>query len=332
MRVRRPSSLDTSIALIGGFLALLIPNPRGAAFGQEQTTESSDVVTPSNVYATMDALTTAVDLILDAKQIPVPPPRKCLESGLGPFHVHQFQLACVERLHTLQRQAGMSPIPLVVSTPMKYSWADVKKITDLMASEVWKFGSALEIEGLPDKLDTFSEKTPADVAEITLNLFAKLSAMSGQEKISPNEVFAQVVRAGADAEAILKQIDPACRYRVNPPASKPGRKPSDVFAKCLEVRHAINKLRESMKLSATPVPSMSADRKLQPADVFIQTQIIIAELNLLKMNTGTISSTPLAIPVSDKTPTNVHEQVALLQYLLPQVRSLRNMVAQAKTK
>lgn len=300
-----------------------------AALAQGPGKKIPEGISPSDVYATVDLLNRSVDVLLEARKIKVPPPQRSLESGLGPFHAYQLQLACIEKLHAFQRSTGMRPIPVVVSTPMKYSPADVKKLTDMMLTEVRKVASASSVEGLPDSVNKASGKTPTDVGKVTLDLFAKLSALSGQEKITPSEVYAQITRAVADGESILKQIDPACRYLVDAPVSEPGRTPGDVFAQWLEVRREINTLREGLGLSTTPVPRISAGQQLQPADVFVQNQIIIAELNLLKMNTDTVSSTPPAIPVKGKTPTDVHQRAAFLQYLIPQVRSLRTMVAQA---
>lgn len=300
-----------------------------AALAQEPGKKFPEGVSPSDVYMAVDLLNRSADVMLEAGKIKVPPPQRSLESGLGPFHAYQLQLACIEKLHAFQLSVGMRPIPLVVSTPMKYSPADVQKLTDMMLAEMRKLASMCGVEGLPTSVNKASGKTPTDVVKVTLDLFAKLCALSGQEKITPSEVYAQIVRAVADGESILKQIDPACRYQVDAPVSKPDRTPGDVFAQCLEVRREINTLREGLGLDTTPVPTIPENQQLQPADVFVQTQIIIAELNLLKMNTDTVSSTPLAIPTEGKTPTDVHQHAAYLQYLIPQVRSLRTMVAQA---
>ncbi len=325
MRVKS-QGFSRSMLFTPTFLASLTIG--SGTLAQEAGKKFPEGISPSDVYTAVDLLNRSVDVLLQARKIKVPPPQRSLESGLGPFHAYQLQLACIEKLHAFQRSTGMRPIPLVVSTPMKYSPADVKKLTHMMLAEVRKVASTSGVEGLPDNVNKASGKTPTDVAKVTLDLFAKLSALSGQEKTTPSAVYAQIVRAVADAESILKQIDPASRYYVDAPVSEPGRTPGDVFAQCLEVRREINTLREWLGLSTTPVPKISTGRQLQPADVFVQTQIIIAELNLLKMSTDTVSSTPLAIQAEGKTPTDVHQQVAFLKYLIPQVRSLRTMVAQ----
>ena len=67
-----------------------------------------------------------------------------------------------------------------------------------------------------------------------------------------------------------------------------------------------------------PVPD-PPEYEVRPRDVFLQTQIIIAELNLLKKRLNTVSTTPLPVPVSaDTTPTDVHGQATMIEYLLSQ--------------
>ena len=72
--------------------------------------------------------------------------------------------------------------------------------------------------------------------------------------------------------------------------------------------------------------------KIFPADVFIQTQIIIAEINLLKIATGTISATPLPIPVKGKKPSDVHQEAVAMEYLLDQIDMLEQLVKTMESK
>ena len=106
----------------------------------------------------------------------------------------------------------------------------------------------------------------------------------------------------------------------DPVSTQPGRTPGDVFAKCLEVRQHINVVRQSLDLEPTSVPPLPGRESIRPRDVFFQTQIIIAELNLLKESLATKSSSPLTIPVTGKTPTHVYEQATMILYLLKQVK------------
>ena len=144
--------------------------------------------------------------------------------------------------------------------------------------------------------------------------------------MTPNEVFAQMYRAQNDVKSILGKIDPARRYRVDAPESPPGLVPADVMKEALKARESLNKTRRHFNLDPIPVPELMSGAKFLPTDVFIQTQIIIAEINLIKIATGTVSATPLPIPVKGKSPSDVHQQAVTMDYLLGQIGMLEQLV------
>lgn len=292
-------------------------------------TAAGRAVTPNDAYSVSDLTERTLDVLLKARGIDAPAKRVSRETGLGPFHVYQLQVACIERLHRFQKGADLSPAPLVTSTPMKYTPADVQKLGKLLLAELRAVASATGVSGLPENAKTFTDKTPTDVFALLVGVFSQLRALNEESSITPNEVYGEAVRAVGDARSILSQIDPASRYRIDVPTSKEGLSPRDVFAKCLEVRAAINRIRGTLGLGNTPVMRLTDVTDLSPEDVFLQMQILIAESNLVKMGTGTVSSTALAVPVHGKTASDVHQQVALLQYLLEQINPLRELVATA---
>ncbi len=296
--------------------------------GQPSIAAKTAKVTPSDVFVLVDLLNRSLDVMLDAGQIKQPQPTASVEKGLGPMHVYQLAVACVNRIYDFDIQINIRPIPQVIVRPMKYTPADVKPLLELMLGDIWRAAFALKINDLPEEEGKFSDKSPTDVFQGMLNLFIKLSALTRQENIDPNTVFSEISRAVTDVKSILSQIDPVCRFKVNPPAGKPGLKPADVFAECLNARRVINKYRQEFNMNIVPVPQLSAVSLIRSVDVYVQTQIIIAEVNLLKMATNTISSTPLAIPSAGKTPSDVHQQAVMIQYLLNQINTLKDIVAQ----
>jgi hypothetical protein len=150
-------------------------------------------------------------------------------------------------------------------------------------------------------------KTPTDVFTALVEVFVKLDRRCGHEQVSPNVVYEQMVRADADVRSMLQQGDSASRYRIDAPPSDSDRSPRHVLERALEIRGPINQLLARLELPAAPIPSSIPQGEIDPAYPFIQTQIIIAELNLLKVHLKTFSSTPLPIPVSGKTPTHAQQ-------------------------
>lgn len=279
-------------------------------------------ISPSHVYAKLDRLDRSLDRMITARNIPLPTYPQELESGLQPMHVYQAVLACADRLQQFDGQIGAIAMPTVAARPAAYGPRDVLLVVALMLDNVRQAAKSLEIDALPDDEPVVSEKTPTDVFARAVRVLIKLNALCGLNELRPAQVYVQMVRAIEDVKSILRQNDPACRYRIDAPRSEIERKPSDVLYKCLEIRRLINGHRERLGMRPVPVPEHPG-LATRPRDVFLQSQIIIAELNLLKMQLNTVSATPLPLPADqDTTATDVYSQATMLEYLLLQVGQL----------
>jgi hypothetical protein len=317
----------TATTLLGIFLfhpvhpAVVCAQPDFETIGPDD--RFPDGISPTHVFAQLDLLDRSLDQLLQQANIVIPDSSypQLIESDLLPMHVYQCILICTWRLQTLDDlpDYNVKHIPTISANPRIYDPRDVFFLVDMMLDNVRQIGVKLNLE-LPGKIATFSDKTPLDVFNLGTRVFIKINRLSGFDKITPSEVFAQLVRGVEDAKSILRQSDPACRYRIDAPPTEPERSPADVFAKCLEIRHRINTIRRTLDLESVPVPELPENMTLEPRDVFFQTQIIIAELNLLKQPLATNSSSPLAIPVTAKTPTHAHQQASMILYLLQQVK------------
>lgn len=294
-------------------------------------------VTPNHVYAGLELLNRKLDQLLNSagRTAPAANAVRSRESGLKPMHVYQIHLACIEQLRGYQFKAGLPTMPLAVATPEKYSPAQVFLLTKMLLEAVDRDAIALGAGDLPGEMTTFQGKTPTDVFQIGVTALMKILALSGTNDISPNEVFSQTVRARYDAQAIVTTAaqyevgDADIRRRLKAKSfgmSSDGRhlevdtsvkrKPSNAFEECLRVRETINALRQQLNAPTTPMPSYEVGEKIRPADVYLQTQLIIAELNLLKMLTGTTVTTPPAQPVTGKSPNEVFAEAAWARFAL----------------
>ena len=279
-----------------------------------------DGISPSHVFSKMDLLDRCLVAITKKQLVPTPAVVREIEKDLQPLHVYQTVLSCVSRLQELDERLGVFAVPTISARPTQYAPRDVLFVVDIMLSNVKRIATSMQIAELPTDEIVVTGKTPTDVYGLAIRVYLKLNSLCGNSDLSPNEVFAQMVRAVDDAKSMLRQSDPACRYRIDSPAAPEGSQPSDVFAQCLKIRHLINTHRDSLGMQAVPVPERPGSL-IRPADVFFQTQIIIGEMNLLKLQLKTVSSTPLPIPVRDKTPTDVLRQANMLDHLLKQIRS-----------
>lgn len=304
--------------------------------------KDADGISPTHVYAKAELLNRSLDQLIEVwnekklgkslVQNPEFPPEG-QESGLPyefeqelrPMHVYQTMLICTWRLQHLDDHEALNVrhIPTMSSQPRKYDPRDVFFLVTMMLENVHRIAGKLNITDMPVEKKPEGERTPTDVFYQGVKVFMKLNALHGRKDLQPSEVYSQMVRAAEDARSILRQDDPACRYRIDCKVLREGetRIPGDVFGKCLDIRELIKLHCEARKIDVTPIPIKPED-KINPRDVFFQTQIIIAELNLLKLKLDTTSSTPLPIEVPDETtPTDVFQQALMVEHLVRQIKS-----------
>ena len=299
---------------------------------QQRSKKFPEGVTPDDVFAKVNLLNRSLDVLYHVAEIKLPNTPKVLETQLGPMHVYQMHVGCIRQLHEFAQQARLQPMPLVYPRPMKYAPVDIAKLTDMMQSEIEYAARRLKIAGMPKAAAKFTGKTSTDIFQETVEVFFKLSILNGHPQISTNIIYSELASAVGDAKSILAHVDPACRYSINVARSQPGLKPTDVFRNCLVVRREINAVRRAMNLGTTAIPTPRPNYKLTPVDVFLQTQIIIAELNLLKLGINTLSSTPLAVPVIGKVSSDCHQQAAMVKHLVEQMKILRSRTATSERK
>jgi hypothetical protein len=321
------NSSEAAVSSVAMAVGVAVPNP-------QIPLEDSfpDGISPSHVFSKIDRLDRSLDHILKAQNVRMPTFPDEIEDGLKPMHVYQSALSCADRLQELDDLLQVFAIPTISVRPATYAPRDVLFIVTTMLQNVERIATHLKVEALPDDELIVADKTPTDVFAVSVRVLVKLNSLCGHEELKPAEVYSQMVRGVQDVRSILKQNDPACRYRIDKPDSPLNLKPGDVFAKCLQIRQLINRHRERLSMPTIPVPDVAAEIQIRPRDVFFQTQIIIAELNLLKMRLNTVSTTPLPVPVGDDTtPTDVHGQATMIEYLLNQVGGINREREPAET-
>jgi len=75
-------------------------------------------------------------------------------------------------------------------------------------------------------------------------------------------------------------------------------------------------LREKYKLAKIKIPSINNYSTVKPVDIFLQTQFIIAELNLIKQPIDIDTTTNQGKSYNNKTPTDVLFEMQHVNYML----------------
>ena len=286
-------------------------------------------VTPTEVYANLVLAEQQLDVMMSQQGLKMPS-QNYIEKNLKPMHVYQMVMACTDTLRELQIKEGLRPFPIMAVAPMKYTPGDVLLLIEVLQQQTRRIAANKQVTLITD-LQIFDKKSPTDVFNKAMDVFIKLRLLSGKKGISPNIAYAEMARAVTDAEYILINIDQYSRYQINVPKSQPGLSPTDVFKNALTVRKTLNSARQFYQMPTTQIPLFDGKDKT-PLDVFYQSQIIIAELNLIKLGSHTTNITPVAINVTGKAPSDVHQQISYINYLMAQLETLTHIVKQNTKK
>lgn len=276
-------------------------------------------ISPSHVFARLTLVEATLDHMLAFKEIEAPEAPAFTETTLGPLHVYQLMTTCNDHSQLISAETGTLAVPTMVAKPRSYAPQDIFTLVDSLFVGLNQACAEFGMDELSTLETAVEGKNLTNVYEVGVRVLTKLNAMSAEAQATPSTVFAQMRRATSDVRSILRQSDPACRYRIDAPASPADRSASNVYELCLEIRRDMNPVLEAAGMPATEVPDADAGAD-QWVSACIQSQILIAELNRLKIALNTPSSTPLVIPVEGKTPTDVFGELLLTQYLLQQIK------------
>lgn len=295
----------------------------------------SEAKTPSDVFSVLELLDRKLTIVMENRKISQDKivSFELRDSDLKPMHVYQLHLACIEQLREFQRSVKISEIPLVVAAPRSFKPIDVLHVSEMLLQAVDRTGKILQIDSLPMDRGSFSGKTPTDVFEELLPVLAKLFALNGKSRISPSEVYAQSIRARFDAQEIISVVAMSEKHserRRELQASAFGmnidgnhlvideatnKTPADALRNCQSIRRTLDQVFRQIDSAQTNL-NQHQSKKVRPADVFIQTQLIIAELNILKKLTATTAITRPTMPAENMTPRDVCGQLIWTSYIL----------------
>ncbi|MBU0680939.1 MAG: hypothetical protein KKD73_05910 [Proteobacteria bacterium] len=306
----------------GVFLALLLLTLQFSCSATVRAAPSSN-----DIYATIEVADKAMDVILrKAKGVTKVSSPEINDSQLGTMHAYQLHIACLDQIRILEIKLKLRPFPKIVASPVAYQAEDVLQLSAIIRSEVRRIAIHLNIWGMPEVDQDYRNKTYNDVVRLCLAVFMKLRTLGDLETISMADAFSEFPRGVADIKSILTHIDPAQRYRIDLAPENGSAELTAVYEECLALRHDLNTLRRFYRLKEVVVPTGPPHKNLQPCDIYIQSQIILAELNALKKASNTSSISPEAIPVTDKTAADLLYQVKVLRYLANQLPTLSTMV------
>lgn len=278
------------------------------------------------VYTVLDLTNRAMDVLLvkskGIKQVKSP---RLADQALTANQVYQLAVSNLQLLRRLQRKFTMVPTPLVVAPPMAVTNADIGLLATMLLAEVRRLAIQINIWGLPDQKRTFHHTSARESFVILAQIRAKLLVLGGLPSPQASTLALEFSRGATAITDLLTTIDPAQRYQITPP-SPTVKSLGDLYPMTLQVRRQLNDARHLLKIA--PVKRLQFAPLKQPTgmEIYLQSQIILADLNQLKLAAGCRALTPLGQPEKGADLQEAARQLSRLTLLLPQLRLVKDMV------
>jgi len=240
------------------------------------------------------------------------------ERGVRPEHLYTILLTCVDWLREYERKKGLETIFNIGLSPKVYTPEDISRILRYLDKKLSMDAEKLNIKITRSIIK--NEKTIRfnDLFYKAQNILSKLVRLNGGEHLSPSNVFSQLMRAIKDVESLLKPLGIIPKTHTIVYQNKI---PKNVFENSLQIRKMLSDVYKSMGLHEGIEPEYRSDEAIKPADVYLQTQMILAEISGIKRLFDSLKRTYEPIRVSHKTPSDCFQLSAQLLDQLEQLKS-----------
>ncbi|MDP6443110.1 MAG: hypothetical protein QF805_04910 [Pirellulaceae bacterium] len=289
-------------------------------------------ITPSHVYARVDLLNRRLDVLLGAAAADATAAPRSFETEIRSDHLYQVQIASIQSLHDWQVAEDVSPIPLVVSRPDTRWPADVARLTELLIAETDQIAeSRNERCDLPTNDRFFAGKTPSDSHRAVVAADAKLRRLYGRRSVSLEEVLAQTNRVVDDARRIMIHSDPASRFKSYSEITTDDSMQTATAA-MVELRRAVADVLAKIDDTTSAEPAIPAGVEFTPYELFLQTQLVLAEFNRIKTACGCRTSTPLGESVERMEDGDIANNLRSATHLIKQLPRIRSAYTASLTE
>ena len=270
--------------------------------------ERQNNVTPSQVFrATSDMIAEIEILRAELGVYDYPVEAEPMEDR-APVHVYAKTLEVLSKVSRVQRRFGMTPA-VVGQIPIKdIVPGDVLRSVNGILDEVHRIKTQMVIETEIQPAELVGGKTPSMVYKNLADASFLLDGLRGRP-LTPTDVY-------GNALAILDEIELiAAKLRVplqlDPPVVEGNKRPRDVAQQVLRATYKVINLQMRLGMDASAVPTLTLVR-VTPSEVYDATNMLMAEMNRIKVHLGiNLPREPRPDP-RNKTPVDVFAQVMLI--------------------
>jgi len=267
--------------------------------------------TPSKVYDKIMYLHDETHLIKEHFGIEGEPKFINIKSHLLLRHVWQRTYELFVKMNILRQKYNLpiiEPVNMEPTLNMDASFIYEQILRLLQEVRILKLhlGVSREVETIAQK---YVNKSPTDLYNILNKISRDFDIINAQE-VTPSYVFGELIRIYEDFQAIFNRLK--LDDETTPPSKNTQATPMESYRIALELLNVLSKIENNLGLKSIDFYAFRRE-EVVPSDVFEITQIILAELQVIKAKIGlTHTITRGAKQYRDKTPTDASQMLGWL--------------------
>ncbi|MBN2823866.1 MAG: hypothetical protein JXQ76_00970 [Campylobacterales bacterium] len=240
-------------------------------------------ITPSKVYTKLMELHAQVHLIKEHFGLKGEPSFRTIKSQLQPRHAWQRTYEIFIKINILRQKYHLPAIkPVNMQPTLNLSPSLTYEQVLRLLQEVKILKLHLGISQEVGVVEEYTNQTPTDVYNI-LNTISRDFDLINAQEFTPSYVFGELIRIYEDFQVIFNhfKIDD----QTTPPSKNSHATPLDSYRIGLELLSVLAQIEKSMGLESIDFYAFRRN-EVTASDVFEITQIILAEIQMIKANIG----------------------------------------------
>jgi len=300
------------------FLCLVI------LLGHFSVVQAEKLISASQAYSQAVQIEKEVDLLLKHFKITKKINIKAFKAKLLPRHVYGKAYGILTKIQILRQNNGFSRFTIASLEPkISVDSELVYEQTQRILTELRIIKFRLGIESTISAATHFSRKKPIDVFNKLHESSLKFELLN-DEPISPNHVFAVVMKIDEDIEAILRRLN--IHDTSFPPAKIKDIRPLDSLIVTFSLMNEIHRLQHQTAIIRTdfsPFSKKSVQENVHPSDVFNMVGMVFSEVQTLKASLSIKSIAAPAKRYEGKTASDVQQ---LLRWVNRKLRLIEKIL------
>lgn len=271
------------------------------------------IKTPNDVYAYATLLKDEVAYLREKSGVKEPFPDVGLQQNKRPRHVIQKALEILGKINRYRINHNFGPITIPPYPPREVTPQDVYDLVKRLDGEVRVF---IDDKGFLEKLKRkkFDGKSPSDVYRLLWSISLGFDALLGVQGYTPTDVFAlsqKVVNISRFLRNSQNDYSDAPK-----PERIEGQHPNHALYAAIDFLQKVSSGQKKLWIDPADVPE-APRRVITPTEVYDMLQYNIAELQRIKYRLGVERYFKIVMPESDKTPSDVVQNIEYAKRLLP---------------